>query len=437
MCLNPITIKNPNYDSRFVKIEFKLRNGLKLTLPERKLYSDNIRNLHNRTFTHIQVPCGHCDECRLVRSNEFVQRCLMESINSHVFFFTLTYDNKHLPLLRFESSNPNSGEVETNVIPYANFKDITDLFKRIRVNLYRQGIDMPIRYAVVNERGEKRHRPHFHGLVFIPNTFDPFVAEEQLSDLIQKYWSVNVGTRKQPVYESRFTKVVKYINGRPSSNFDFHYVRPDSISGLKNPFYYVSKYITKTDPYIDSLKSKLKNIFTDYEILTTISEDPTKNPFDVMWRLICPKIVCSRCFGLGGKHNALDINKYLKNCVGISYKRGYTVPKFYDNVTGKESNLCHYFKYVKRRVIDNYNKLYHYDNSEILTPFYDSCDAIMFYLNDTDNQYVDTLFISEETYAEYENRLNRFSNRMDKISKPYHHLDDVDIDFNYKLLNLF
>lgn len=437
MCLHPITIKNPNYDSRFVKIQFKIRNGLKLSLSERKLYSDNVRNLHNRTITHIQVPCGHCDECRIVRSNEFVQRCLMESLNSHVFFFTLTYDNKHLPLFSFESSNPDTGEVENNVIPYANFGDISDMFKRIRTDEFRSGSNIQFRYAVVSERGAKKHRPHFHGLLFVSNEYDPFVVEKHFSDLFEKYWSVNVGTRKNPIYESRFTKVVKYINGRPSSNFDFHYVRPDSISGLKNPFYYVSKYITKTDPYIDKLKYILKNIFSDYDILTTITDDQTQNPFDVMWRLICPKLVCSRSFGLGGKHNALEINKYLRQCVEFSFKLGYTLPKFYDKINGKESNLCHYFKYVNSSTIDKYNKLYYADNDEKLLPFYDSCDAIMFYLNDKDNEYVDTLFICEETYKEYENRLNRYTKQIDKISNPYHHLDDIDIDFNYKLLNLF
>ncbi len=437
MCLRPVTIKNPNYDSRFVKIQFKLTNGLKLTFAERKLYSDNIHNLHNRTITHIQVPCGCCEECRIVRSSEFVQRCVMESINSHVYFFTLTYDNKHLPLFQFESVDEKSGEVNNYVIPYANFKDISDMFKRIRTDLLRSGIDMPLRYAVVSELGAKRHRPHFHGLLFIPNTFDPFVAEEQLSELIQKYWSVNVGTRKNPIYESRFTKVVKYINGRPSSNFDFHYVRPNDISGLKNPFYYVSKYITKTDPYIDSLKFKLKNIFENDEILTDFVKDSSKNQFDVMWRMVHPHIVCSRCFGLGGKHNYIDINQYLKKCVNISYERNYTTPKFYDPISGKESNLCHYFKCVKFNILDTYNKLYRRENSELITPFYDADDAIMFYLNDKDNEYVDTLFISDETYLQYQARLNRYRNRIDKISNPYHHLDDIDIDFNYKLLTLF
>ena len=437
MCLRPITIKNPNYDSRFVKIQFKLRNGLKLNPVECKLYSDNIRNLHNRTISYIQVPCGCCEECRIVRSNEFIQRCLMESIQSHVYFFTLTYDNKHLPLLQFESADEKSGEVSNYLIPYANFKDISDMFKRIRTDLSRSGLDMPIRYAVVSERGSKNHRPHFHGLLFIPNTFDPFVAEEQLSELIEKYWSVNVGTRKNPIYEPRFTKYVKYINGRPSSNFDFHYVRPHDVTGLKNPFYYVSKYITKTDPYIDSLKYKLKSVFENEEILDVFVKDSSKNQFDVMWRMVHPHMVCSRCFGLGGKHNYIEINQYLRKCIDTSYYRNYITPKFYDPISGKESILCHYFKYVKSSIIDTYNKLYRRQNAELITPFYDADDAIMFYLNDKESEYVDTFFINDETYQEYENRLNRYVNKIDKISIPCHHLDDIDIDLNYKLLKLF
>lgn len=437
MCLRPITIKNPNYDSRFVKIRYKLEHKVCLTVSEKILYNDNYRNLHNRCITHIQVPCGCCEECRIVRSNEFVQRCLMESINSHVFFFTLTYDNKHLPLFQFESSDCELGEIKKYVIPYANFGDISDMFKRIRTDEFRSGSNIQFRYVVVSERGEKKHRPHFHGLLFVSNEYDPYFVEKHFSELFEKYWSINVGTRKNPIYESRFTKVVKYINGRPSTNFDFHYVRPDSITGLKNPFYYVSKYITKTDPYIDSLKFKLKSIFEKDEILTKIVDNSSQNNFDVMWRLVHPKLVCSRCFGLGAMHNYIDINQYLKKCVELSYSRNYITPKFYDPVNGKESNLCHYYKYVNGRVIDYFNKLYHRDNAELVTPFYDSTDAILFYLNDSDNDYVDSLFISDETYKEYENRVNRYVKRIDNISNPYHHLDDIDINFNVQQLNLF
>lgn len=361
----------------------------------------------------------------------------MESINSHVFFFTLTYDNKHLPLFQFESSDFESGELKKYVIPYANFGDISDLFKRIRTDEFRSESNIQFRYVVVSERGENKHRPHFHGLLFVSNEYDPYFLEKHFSDLFEKYWSVNVGTRKNPIYESRFTKVVKYINGRPSTNFDFHYVRPDNISGLKNPFYYVSKYITKTDPYIDSLKFKLKNIFENENIVTKVTDDLSQNAFDVMWRLIHPKLVCSLRFGLGGQHNFIQVNEYLRKCVECSYNNNNTSPKFYDPINGKESNLCHYFKCVKSSIIDSLNKIYKRENSDIITHFYDASDAILFYLNDVDNEYVDTLFISDETYKKYEARLNRYKNSIDKISIPYHHLDDIDINFNVQQLNLF
>lgn len=435
MCLTPITLRNPNYDSRIVKIEYKLKHHLRMTEDEKKLIGNNLANLHNRTITHIQVPCGHCDECRLVRSSEFVQRCSMEALNSHVYFFTLTYDNKHLPYCYFEFADENTGEVEKVQVPYASFKDITDMFKRIRTHQERGGLNIPFRYAVVSERGSKKHRPHFHGLLFIPNTYDPYVAEKHFTDLILKYYAVNVGTRKNPVYEPLFTKVVRFYNGRPSTNFDFHYVRPDDVTGVKNPFYYVSKYITKTDPYIPHLKESLKSYFEDCDLLeSNINKDMVN--FDVIWRLVNPKIVCSRCFGLGAQHNALDISTYLRRTIEFSYAKGYTVPKFYDKVNGKESNLCHYYKFVKSRVIDTYNKLYYKDSPEKIQPFYDACDAVMFYLNDTENEYVDTLFISEETYMQYVNRVNKFKRRINSISDPHHHLDDIDIS-NVQQLTIF
>lgn len=432
MCLCPITIPNPNYDSRFVKIEFKMKHHLRLTDVEKHLLNSNVHNLHNRSISQIQVPCGHCDECRLVRSNEFVQRCSMEAIGSHVFFFTLTYDNKHLPYIHCEFANDESGEINNVVAPYADFHDITNMFKRIRTYQERQGNGIPFRYVAVSERGTKKHRPHFHGLLFIPNSIDPYSAEDYFRRLFLKFWCINVGSRKNPIYEPLFTHVLKFYAGRPSTNFDFHYVRPNDVTGVTSPFYYVSKYITKGDAYIPFLKDSLKSFFdNDVLLYSNINKDIVN--FDVVWRLVNPKIVCSRNFGLGALHNFKQINDYLKGCVKRSFELGCTFAKYYDVNTGKESNLCHYFKHINTSVIQKYNTLYDSD----IQPFYDYEDAVMFYLNDKNNEYVDTLYISEETYLEYLNRVNRYKKRIKSISEPYHHLDDININLNFKQLKIF
>ena len=138
MCTNPITIKNPNYDSRLSSIEQKRLIGLKLTQSDKEYLSKYpYKNLRNRCITHIQVSCGYCDECRLVRSSEFIQRCEMESIGCNVYMFTLTYDDNHLPIYELSLPTGDSGEYETINIPYSDFSHITSCFKRIRTILSR------------------------------------------------------------------------------------------------------------------------------------------------------------------------------------------------------------------------------------------------------------------------------------------------------------
>ena len=75
MCLNPIIRPNPNYGRRRIGLMF-------------------MKDCENK---HIYVPCGHCPDCIAMRQAQIVQRCDAESRENHVFFCTLTYDNKHIP----------------------------------------------------------------------------------------------------------------------------------------------------------------------------------------------------------------------------------------------------------------------------------------------------------------------------------------------------
>ena len=49
----------------------------------------------------LYVPCGHCKACLTNRRNSWQSKLYAESkISAAVMFFTLTYDNKHLPVVR-------------------------------------------------------------------------------------------------------------------------------------------------------------------------------------------------------------------------------------------------------------------------------------------------------------------------------------------------
>lgn len=111
----------------------------------------------------LYVPCGKCDLCMHSKQIDIINRTTLESQtwDTPPFFFTLTYDNKHLPCLDVGTKkypNLNRGELR--------YKDVQDFFKRLRINWTRKGIKHDIRYLVAGEYGHKFGRPHYHIILF-------------------------------------------------------------------------------------------------------------------------------------------------------------------------------------------------------------------------------------------------------------------------------
>lgn len=52
------------------------------------------------TGEKMQVPCGHCDQCKNLRSYMWSQKiCDEMSLHKFNIFFTLTYDDNNVPML--------------------------------------------------------------------------------------------------------------------------------------------------------------------------------------------------------------------------------------------------------------------------------------------------------------------------------------------------
>lgn len=100
-------------------------------------------------FTY--VPCNKCVLCRSKKQNDLVFRSALESAIYDIppYFFTLTYAPAFLP--------PH-GELR--------YKDVQDFFKRLRRLWDKRGIKHSIRYIVSGEYGSKRHRAHYHIILF-------------------------------------------------------------------------------------------------------------------------------------------------------------------------------------------------------------------------------------------------------------------------------
>lgn len=352
MCLNPTYKKNPYYRST----------------------NFNHALAHNVEDEYIACPCGHCADCRAVKQSNMIQRVQTESKYKHIFFATLTYDNKHLPVLEIEvpkrtkkvasktpsnqaadlllfdaagnqvseqtmleklarahvDSEPDCSDLlqpmhsdisyvkqrdasgrervvkvlppsvddlkleeETEIIqiPYADIHHLQLMFKRMRDNNI---LGRSFTYLAVSERGKERARPHFHILFFVPKfPSDDFNTclnlEKALKDMLLRFWSTNVGTRKNPIYERNFTYRQRWSGRKLYRNFDCHYVNPAlTTEGVADVGFYVTKYIFKDSPKEQSLQ----------QMLSCRLEDASY--FSAVWDIVKSRYVASKGLGLDG-----------------------------------------------------------------------------------------------------------------------------------------
>lgn len=245
----------------------------------------------------------------------------MESMDTYQYMVTLTYDNQHLPKLV-----SSLGEV----FYYADYKHIQSTIKRVRKYFCR-----PFRFVATSERGSKRHRPHWHLIVFVPKLPEDSpltgkVLESELFDLFKQHWSKNIGTNRKPIYEPFFQYVRYYSRGRVHSNYDLHLIEPrlkadGKMDTMQDVAFYVSKYLCKYND--NNLRIKVKNHYTPIEaeyIMNTIK-----------CRRITSVSFGSRDFSghIASSDNRLfpqeAINSYVRECIERSKQQKLEFPTFF------------------------------------------------------------------------------------------------------------
>lgn len=93
-----------------------------------------------------RVPCGRCINCRVNRGQSWSERLIRElEYWPDARFITLTYDDNYLP-------------ERGTLIP----RDLSLFNKRLRKSLRQR----KIRYYAVGEYGDRKGRPHYHGIYF-------------------------------------------------------------------------------------------------------------------------------------------------------------------------------------------------------------------------------------------------------------------------------
>lgn len=157
----------------------------------------------------IEVPCGRCIGCRIVRARAWAVRCMHEaSLHDENCFITLTYRDECCPW-------------ELKV------RDLQLFMKRLR-----QHVGVRLRYFAVGEYGEKFARPHYHLLLFGYDFKDKVfwkgsgMRKQYRSDLLERLWTdgfalVGTVTTASAQYVSQYcTKIItgakakEHYNGR-------------------------------------------------------------------------------------------------------------------------------------------------------------------------------------------------------------------------------
>ncbi|UPW41795.1 replication initiator protein [Peromfec virus RodF7_9] len=260
MCTNFIAITNPTaerlfkpglsvkiydqrlrFDSLYAVRKYFIRNFGECS-QDKKIQQQNIYNLtHNVTISvnDVDIPCfiackcGKCSECRDERRRNYSARATIEAAdNPHIIFYTLTYDDAHLP---------DCG---------LNRSDVVKFHKRFRERLarwYSSKFNVSIEYArertqyrtfYAGEYGTnplKTRRPHYHGLFFFKN---PFFYEyiSAVYEIFKMCWTL-----------CDWDTLECYKSSNPKNNFSAARACFQVARSPKAAARYITKYITKLD----------------------------------------------------------------------------------------------------------------------------------------------------------------------------------------------
>lgn len=177
------------------------------------------KNLDLNKFPQgLQVPCGQCMNCRIIKRDEWVLRLMHESKGwESCIFFTLTYSDDHLP--------ENESLVKS---------DLQKFFKRLRKVIGNR----KIKYFACGEYGDEKARPHYHVILFGMDYFDSNDKE-----IIKRCWGLCDWSMlgKKPfgdVTPASIRYVVGYIEKKILGKWEeFAY------EDIEKPFHLVSKGI--------------------------------------------------------------------------------------------------------------------------------------------------------------------------------------------------
>ncbi len=253
--------------------------------PSQKCYKP-IRITNRYTGEVLYVECRKCPYCLHKYATDLTSRIVREcKQHKYSLFFTLTYDNEHLPVMvrlcphvwKLENRNEmRDGSVRSRYLffdktPDYQFpqkmstdcfavvckEDIQRFLKRLRSKI-DYDYDLPaeqktLRYFICSEYGPCTKRPHYHGILW---TDDPRICRD-LPGLIRATWKMCDSTRidAQLVSGSAPEYVAKYVSGNSSLSevLRTKYTKPFHLAS-KNPI--IGSFKTTREEILDILVNR-------------------------------------------------------------------------------------------------------------------------------------------------------------------------------------
>lgn len=315
----------------------------------------------------VQFPCNHCSECSQQYQSEIRKRAIIEGCNStYVVFYTLTYDDEHLP---------DHGLCKQHCV---------SAFKNLRNHINRYiSPDIHFTNLYVGEYGTDdryTYRPHYHGLLFFYGNITDYH--------IRMINSMFMPFDKSYFYQLCVADDINITHWWPyGQRFDFQLPKK-SVAALSD---YCSKYVTKQyDDYSDN------NFLTKIENKYNRENSWFNRPFVQMPHSIglgCRYLSLYRDYILSGNYR-LMIRDSHGHCSSISLPRIFIDKLFVPVSKLQPSSFVNYSKWsmlikaftIKLRKFEKLNsKLF--NSNDIDSKIYHNRDYVTSYLKRIQSKY--------------------------------------------------
>lgn len=143
MCVNPLIVTNPNFDSH------------------------GLSSRPSKNIKFYSVPCGWCLNCRVDRRNWLTDACNYEfSKFGCGAFVTFTYDDYHLPFVSDPTDNSVKMSLSKNDFKLFLYRLRSNIRSKFGPNFTSKTVNSRFKFLCVGEYGDVFKRPHYHCLFF-------------------------------------------------------------------------------------------------------------------------------------------------------------------------------------------------------------------------------------------------------------------------------